>query len=373
MASKKVKTDGQLLKAALEGGPEEFGAIVERYQDAVFGIALARLRDFHEAEDIAQQVFVAAFERLDTLAEPSRLGPWLRSVTIHRCIDRLRGRRETVAADGSLMQSRDQEPPTEVENRELREQVLAAIGRLSKTQRETTTLFYINGYSVAEVAGMQEVPAGTVKRRLHDAREKLKEELMGMVEDVLKFEAPKEDFGKQVYEILCQHYSAGESPERRLGWSQSIAALRRIGGKGMEGFIQALESRHSPTRIFAMHMLNRKAAPQNNEVVVELLKKGLADPNRKVRRFAVEALLCGDFAAERKRRGFVPLVIPLISDPSRRVRRAAAYELVDYWAAVPSEPVVKALLAEEDFETRKRLKMLLHAFAHKGEWKFYVQ
>ena len=90
-----MKDDAELVAAAMAGGPDAFGPVVERYQDAVFGIALARLRDFHDAEDAAQAVFVEAFERLDNLGDPARLGAWLRSITIHRCIDRLRRQRET--------------------------------------------------------------------------------------------------------------------------------------------------------------------------------------------------------------------------------------------------------------------------------------
>ncbi len=57
-----MKVDLALVVAALSGGPERFGPIIERYQDAVFAVALARLRDFHDAEDIAQEVFIEAFE-----------------------------------------------------------------------------------------------------------------------------------------------------------------------------------------------------------------------------------------------------------------------------------------------------------------------
>ncbi len=54
------QSDAELFRAAVQGGPKAFEPIVERYQDAVFGISLARLRDFHEAEDMAQHVFVEA-------------------------------------------------------------------------------------------------------------------------------------------------------------------------------------------------------------------------------------------------------------------------------------------------------------------------
>ena len=161
-----MSSDAELIAAAMAGGPEGFAPIVERYQDAVFGVALARLGDFHEAEDVAQDVFVQAFERLDNLKDPARLGAWLRSITIHRGIDHLR--RRIKAAEAYALAARPNDvatppPDAECQRQELRRQVMAAIGRLSTTQRETTALFYVNGYSVAEVAAMQEVPVGRVK------------------------------------------------------------------------------------------------------------------------------------------------------------------------------------------------------------------
>lgn len=95
-----MKDDAQLLAAERAGGPEEFAPIVERYQHAVFGVALARLRNFHDAQDVAQTVFIEAFSRLDKLQYPNRLGAWLRSMAIHKSIDYLRGRQETVSMDG---------------------------------------------------------------------------------------------------------------------------------------------------------------------------------------------------------------------------------------------------------------------------------
>jgi DNA-directed RNA polymerase specialized sigma24 family protein len=53
--------------------PAGFGPIIERYKDAVFGVSLARLRNFHDAEDVSQQVFIEAFERLSDLNDPDKL------------------------------------------------------------------------------------------------------------------------------------------------------------------------------------------------------------------------------------------------------------------------------------------------------------
>ena len=100
--------------------------------------------------------------------------------------------------------------------------------------------------------------------------------------------------------------------------------------------------------------------------------KGLTDPNRKVRRHAVEALLGSGESSERKRREFVPRILPMLQDPSKRVRRHVAYDLADWSRDVPLETVTRALLAENDPETRKRLKRLAHAVLHGGEKKWYL-
>ena len=360
-----TKSDAELFAGVMSGGPEAFAPIVERYQDAVFGVALARLRNFHEAEDAAQQAFVEAFERLGNLKDPSRLGAWLRSVTIHRCIDRLRRRRNIATVEDDMDASDAATPHDELERRELRDQVLAAIARLTKTQRETTTLFYINGYSINEVAGILDVPLGTVKRRLHDARERLKEEMIGMVENVLKSEAPKEDFAGRVFELLNRYRPDGTDPG--IGWDEMLSELRRIGSDGIEGFIKALKSRHSRTRTVAAHMLHGRWTQRREEVVVEFLKDALKDTNKKVRRAAAGALLSMDLPDDRKRKEFVPLVVPLLADPSKRVRRCLPWILLRWADDVPLDAISRAVVDERDPSCKVCLEHLLRAVVNAAD------
>ena len=337
----------------MAGGLDDFGPIIERYQDAVFGVALARLRNFHEAEDVAQEVFVTAFERLGGLKDPSRLGAWLRSVTIHRSIDRLRRRDEVVAdTDGRERAASVSGPDVELERRELRDHVLAAISRLSKTQRETTTLFYVNGYSAAEVAAIQDVPVGRVRWRLHNARQKLKEEMIGMVENVLKSEAPREDFSQRVFELVDVHTG------RARHWHEALAEIRKIGSEGMGGLAKALELPHWQTRRFAAQMLT--SSELAGESVVTLLKQALNDSNKKVRTHAVH-LLDLDVDEERKRTEFLPLLIPLLADRSTLVRRWAAWQLRAWAGDVPLAAATRALVNEQHGKTRLHLEWLVQA------------
>jgi len=358
---RRMKSDVEIFADAMAGGPEAFAPIVEHYQDAVFGIALARVRNFHQAEDIAQGVFVEAFERLGNLNDPGRLGAWLRTITIHHSIDHLRKRREVTgieqmpeeASPVSTWRAREQQ-------RDLREQVLAAIGRLSKVQRETTTLFYINGYSVQEVAAIQEVPAGTVKRRLHDAREKLKEEMMKIVENTLKAEAPKDDFGQRVFDLVCRY----KRPAPAWPMEDLERELRRIGVRGIAGFEKAMSSPHSPTRRFALRLiaLAHRSGPsterEGKEAAVQLLKEALHDSNRRVRYWAVPNLLELEVDDARKRNEFIPLVLPLLEDRTARVRTRVAWELGGcvewescrnrFYRFVPLEVAARSLADEND-------------------------
>ena len=360
-----MKEDAQLVAEVLAHGPAAFEPIVLRYQDAVFGTALARVGNFHDAEDIAQSVFVDAFTRLDRLKNPAGLGAWLRKIAIHKSIDHLRAKRENVDFEGIANDPKHAKQHSTLDGNDLRDQVLAAIGKLGKAQRETVTLFYINGYSIDEVAAMQEAPVGTVKRRLHEARNKLKEEMMKTVEGVLKSEAPKEDFGERVFEILSCFKRAEGLDDCLGGWGGIVSELRRIGSHGLDGFIRALESPHSPTRTFGAHLLG--ASSQKGEAVVELLKKAVKDQNRKVRRFSVEALMRIDARSERKMREFLPLVLPLLCDRSKRVRRAVAWGLCTWQKAdtIPLEPVVQALVAEKDHVTRSYLMRLARVIAER--------
>ena len=357
-----MKDDRELVAAASVGGADAFRPIVDRYQHAVFGVALARLGDFHEAQDVAQQVFVEAFQRLGSLRDPARLGAWLRSMTVHRCIDSLRRRKDAVGIESAEnVPSSDLPPDGDLAGRELRDRVMAAIGKLTKTQRETVTLFYINGYSTGDIAAMHEVPVGTIKRRLHDARGRLKEEMLEMVEDTLKAEAPGEDFGRRVFDLLCQH----GKPAPLRPWTDIRDELRDVGIKGVDGFVDAMQLPHSPTRLTTVRILetvhNAAASTlrDQKEVLIELLMRALEDKNKKVRTWAATALLNLDADEKRTRKDFIPAVLPLLRDPTRHVRWRVAYELWPWAANVPLEAAAIALAEEVDPGTRCQMAELV--------------
>ena len=360
-----MTNDATLVAEVLNSGPEAFAQIIHHYKSIVFGVAVARVRNFHDAQDIAQTVFIEAFERLDSLKDPNRLGAWLRSITIHRCINHLQRRPpEITVEDMDDIQEHHTTPQTELETKELRDQVMAAIGRLSKVQRETVTLFYISGYSQQEIAAIQEVPIGTIKRRLHDARKKLKTEMLNVVEDTLRAETPKEDFNERVFNLLRRY------DQPKIQWPQTYNAvgeeLEKIGIDGIEGFAQAMELPHAQTRKFTiqmsavMHQIAGAANSERQEVIISLLKNALKDSNKKVRRNVLLTLTKLNVDEDRIRKEFVPLIIPLLKDPTKLVRQRAAWELGRRWASdVPLEAAALALIDAKDADTQKAIGHLI--------------
>ena len=176
-----------LVRQAQGGDRDAFGALVEQFQPTVYAIALRRLGNASDALELTQEVFLHVL-RADRRSCASRSG--LRAGCARsRCGWRstarragwLRRRSRAGILEGASMQSDD--PLDQLIDRERAEHVWAALGRLKSMDREALDAFYIRGHSLVEIAEMLDVPLGTVKRRLHTARKRLKMELETSVAD----------------------------------------------------------------------------------------------------------------------------------------------------------------------------------------------
>jgi RNA polymerase sigma factor (sigma-70 family) len=163
----------ELLEAAAARDPEAVAEVVRRFSPSAQRLAQCLLRDAALAEDAVQDAFVVAFERLSDLREPECFPAWLRQI-VRTAANRIdRRRRRAALPEGAEPQDDGSLPPEEAANSELRAAVRAAVARLPPAARESVELFYFHERSVAEVARWLDVPPGTVRRRLHDARARL--------------------------------------------------------------------------------------------------------------------------------------------------------------------------------------------------------
>ncbi|MEM8885311.1 MAG: sigma-70 family RNA polymerase sigma factor [Planctomycetota bacterium] len=172
--------DSDLVARLRTGDPDALRAVVERYQDRIFALIYGIVRDRHEVEDVAQEVFLKVFRRIDAFDGRSRFYTWLYRVAANTAKDHVkkRSRRPSVALEEEERIESDTHGPSEQASRtETRRRVRAAIDGLAPRYREVLTLRELEGLSYNEIAAVLRVSIGTVESRLHRARQRLKEVL----------------------------------------------------------------------------------------------------------------------------------------------------------------------------------------------------
>ncbi len=175
-----------LVVRAQGGDREAFGSLVEQFERTVYAVCLRRLGNPSEAQELTQEVFLHVMKRLDQLREPERFAGWLRQVAARMAINRATRRWSPSSVEDEVLEGasahRD-EPIDELISRERASQLWEALGRLKPLDREALVAFYIKGQSLIEIAEALDVPIGTVKRRLHTARKRLRAELQAAAND----------------------------------------------------------------------------------------------------------------------------------------------------------------------------------------------
>jgi len=193
--------DRAAVASVLAGDREAYNGIVHRYKDIVFGAVRAIVRNYHTAEDLTQETFTDGYIKLKSLEEPDKICAWLVRMAKNKCYNhhaRSAARFETELHDYVV----DQVAPApedfliaQEEQTELR----AAVGKLPELQRAVVEMYYFDDLPQNTIAKLLKIPVGTVGRRLHDAKLKLKKELghMDNINDNNKTTVGKE-FEKQV-------------------------------------------------------------------------------------------------------------------------------------------------------------------------------
>lgn len=171
--------DRTLIERVLAGDVEAFRELVERHQRRVFGFVRNLVRHAPDAEDLVQEVFVAAFRKLDSFnAERSQFSTWLLTIARNRCLNHLQ--RSSVATISSTefdIAARTALPADEVLSREMHVRLDAALELLPLEQRTAFVLAEIQELSYAEIALIEEVELGTIKSRVSRAKQRLREVL----------------------------------------------------------------------------------------------------------------------------------------------------------------------------------------------------
>jgi RNA polymerase sigma factor (sigma-70 family) len=192
------------VEKAQQGDLAAFDELVRKFRDMAVGYAYSILNDFYLSEDAAQEAFVRAYLDLRSLREPRAFPSWLRRIVFKYCDRYLRKQRVLLQPLDSALDvaSPPVDPHDVAAGREEHDMVMSSINALPENERTATTLFYIDGYSMAEVGEFLEVPVSTVKNNLYSARKRLKRRYMAMMKDNLRQHAPGDDFNERVRNVL---------------------------------------------------------------------------------------------------------------------------------------------------------------------------
>ena len=173
--------DGErtLIERVLAGDVETFRELVERHQRRVFLFVRNLVRHAPDAEDLVQEVFVAAFRKLDSFdAERSQFSTWLLTIARNRCLNHLkRSSVATIVSSEFDVEARTAQPLDAVLSREMHARLDTALDLLPLEQRTAFVLAEIQELPYAEIALIEKVELGTIKSRVSRAKQRLREVL----------------------------------------------------------------------------------------------------------------------------------------------------------------------------------------------------
>jgi RNA polymerase sigma-70 factor, ECF subfamily len=173
--------DAELIIQCLAGDTEAYGALVKRYQAAVYATAFYYVGRYGAAEDVAQEAFWSAYHNLRSLKDPNRFGPWLRSITTRKAANWLRKHMTQVHLETPLPQRRTlsiedarRGPDALLNAAERQEQVHDAIDALPDRYRLPVVLRYMQELSYEEIARFTGDTAEEIRAILHRAVNQLR-------------------------------------------------------------------------------------------------------------------------------------------------------------------------------------------------------
>jgi RNA polymerase sigma-70 factor (ECF subfamily) len=195
--------------SSLQQQHEAFALLVQHSQHMVFGLALVLLRDVEDAKDASQDAFATAWHRLQQLRDPAAFDSWLKAIVASECSRR---RRQRVLAPDATRPGCVEADESRVDYQSV---LTTALASLPEHERRVTVLFYYLGYSQPQIARLLRLKSGTVGKRLHSARLRIRRELPPSVRGDFVRVTPSAAFAERVQRGLLDEYIGQYRFERR--------------------------------------------------------------------------------------------------------------------------------------------------------------
>ncbi len=171
-------TDQEILKKVRAGDTASFSVLVDRYKSLVFTVAMRMIKQREDAEEVAQDVFLSAYNALESFRGESKVSTWLYRIAYHKSLDRLKKKKRRVIMESTDIAERydigamDRQMNS-LEQNERKTCVKEAIDELAGDDAILITLFYLEELSLKEIENITGFSANTIKVRLFRTRKRL--------------------------------------------------------------------------------------------------------------------------------------------------------------------------------------------------------
>lgn len=173
------------------GDHASYAFLVNKYKDMVYSIAIKILRDADDANDIAQDCFIKAYQQIHKFEGKSKFSTWLYTIVYRTCVTKLKENKvETVAMGDEISEISDHLPGQfeQLQARQVKQYVQAAIQKLPQIDALLVTLYYINDLPVKEIEEITGLSKPNIKIKLYRARKVLEKDLKFLLDSEMKVE-----------------------------------------------------------------------------------------------------------------------------------------------------------------------------------------
>jgi RNA polymerase sigma-70 factor (ECF subfamily) len=177
MAIPEEAGERRLIRRAQCGDDDAFGQLVVRHQQVIFNIAYRMMGNRQEAEDVAQEAFVKAYQALDRFDTQHLFAPWIRRIATNTALNRIKRRRPETELKEEMLLAERPGPESQVIAGEVSERLRAAVAALPPNYRAAIELRHFQGLSYQEMSETLHAPLSDIKSWLFRARRKLREVL----------------------------------------------------------------------------------------------------------------------------------------------------------------------------------------------------
>jgi RNA polymerase sigma-70 factor (ECF subfamily) len=175
-------SDAECVQRLQHGETDAFEILLRRHEKAIFNLVYRMLGDYDEAAEVSQEVFLSAFRAVGQFRGDANFSTWLYRIALNHSITRrkslgTRQQRRVPIESADRLSDPQPGPPETLERKQIRERVQQALGQLDPQDAQVLLLRDLQDIPYDEVARVLEIPVGTVKSRLHRARQALKARL----------------------------------------------------------------------------------------------------------------------------------------------------------------------------------------------------